>query len=130
MQAASRAGTVMLRRSFLLPHGGGPSAAAGTVLLAALQAAAATTAVERQAIEAAFARADLDGDSRLTRDEAQRFPETAARFDSLDRDHELELPQASLSIGMGASDGERPLVQRRQACLSTGRVVDTKESSS
>lgn len=47
--------------------------------------AAQPSAVERAAIEAAFARADTDGDGKLSREEAQRFPEIAARFDEFDK---------------------------------------------
>ena len=51
---------------------------------AASWAAAGNSATERAAVEAAFARADTNGDGKLSRDEAQRFPEIAARFDELD----------------------------------------------
>jgi Ca2+-binding EF-hand superfamily protein len=48
-------------------------------------ATAQQSAVEREAIEAAFARADTNGDGKLSREEAQRFPEIAARFDEFDK---------------------------------------------
>ncbi len=66
---------------------------------AALPAAAELSAVDREAIEAAFARADTNGDGKLSRAEAQRFPEIAARFDELDRDHDGFLSLAEFAVG-------------------------------
>ena len=66
---------------------------------AALPARAELSAVEREAIEAAFARADSNGDGKLSRDEAQRLPEIAARFGELDRDHDSFLSFAEVAIG-------------------------------
>jgi Ca2+-binding EF-hand superfamily protein len=66
---------------------------------AALPVRAELSAVEREAIEAAFARADTNGDGRLSRDEAQRLPEIAARFDELDRDHDGFLSFAEFVVG-------------------------------
>ena len=66
---------------------------------APLPVAAALSAVDREAIEAAFARADTNGDAKLTRDESQRFPEIAARFDALDRDRDGFLSLIEFSVG-------------------------------
>ena len=66
---------------------------------AALPVRAELTAVEREAIEAAFARADTNGDGKLSREEAQRLPEIAARFDELDRDHDNFLSFAEFVVG-------------------------------
>ncbi|HWI10534.1 MAG TPA: EF-hand domain-containing protein [Burkholderiaceae bacterium] len=66
---------------------------------AALPAPAELSAVEREAIEAAFARADTNGDGKLSREEAQRLPEIAARFDELDRDHDGFLSFAEFVVG-------------------------------
>ena len=62
-------------------------------------AAAELSAVDREAIEAAFARGDSNGDGKLSRDEAQRFPEIAARFDALDLDHDRFLSLAEFALG-------------------------------
>ena len=71
----------------------------GCALAASLPATAELSAVDREAIEAAFARADTDGDGRLSRDEAQRFPEIAARFDELDEDRDGYLSLVEFSVG-------------------------------
>ncbi len=68
-------------------------------LVAPLPVCAEMSAVDREAIEAAFARADSNGDGKLSRDEAQRFPEIAARFDELDRDHDGVLSLIEFSVG-------------------------------
>lgn len=77
----------------------GGFAIVGCGLAAALPAAAELSAVEREAIEAAFARADTNGDSKLSRDESQRFPEIAARFDELDKDRDGFLSLIEFSVG-------------------------------
>ena len=65
-------------------------------------AMAQQSAVDREAIEAAFARADTNSDGKLSRDEAQRFPEIAARFDELDRDRDGFLSFAEFAAGAKA----------------------------
>ena len=46
------------------------------------------TARERMAMEAAFSRADVNGDGKLSRAEAVHLPAIEARFDELDTDHD------------------------------------------
>ena len=77
----------------------GEIAVIGCALVAALPAAAELSAVDREAIEAAFARADANGDGKLSREEAQRFPEIAARFDELDSDRDGFLSLIEFSVG-------------------------------
>jgi len=74
-------------------------AAAVCAFAASCSVAAGMSAVDREAIEAAFARADTNGDGKLSREEAQRFPEIAARFDELDRDHDGFLSFAEFAAG-------------------------------
>ena len=62
-------------------------------------AAAEMSAVDREAIEAAFSRGDSNGDGKLSRDETQRFPEIAARFDELDKDRDGFLSLIEFSVG-------------------------------
>ncbi len=83
-----------------LQHGFVATVLAALCLAGAVAPARAElTAVEREAIEAAFARADTNGDGKLSRDEAQRFPEIAARFGELDRDHDGFLSFAEFAVG-------------------------------
>ena len=71
----------------------------GCALAWALPVAAELSAVAREAIEAAFARGDSNGDGKLSRAEAQRFPEIAARFDELDTDRDGFLSLIEFSVG-------------------------------
>ena len=72
---------------------------AAGVLSTSCATAIGMSAVDREAIEAAFARADVNGDGKLSREEAQRFPEIAARFDALDLDHDGFLSLSEFAAG-------------------------------
>ena len=86
-------------RNFVWPRRRGRVAMLVCALAAALPAAAEMSATDREAIEAAFARADSNGDGKLSRDEAQRFPEIAARFDELDTNRDAFLSLAEFAVG-------------------------------
>lgn len=79
--------------------GCGAIALIGVALAWVRPASAELSAVDREAIEAAFARADTNGDGKLSREEAERFPEIAARFDELDTDHDGFLSLLEFSVG-------------------------------
>lgn len=57
------------------------------------------SARERIAMEAAFARADVNGDGKLTRAEAAHLPAIEARFDELDTNHDGFLSVDEFMIG-------------------------------
>lgn len=67
--------------------------AAASLFSVSLGATAQTAPSERAA--AAFARADSNGDGKLSREEAARFPGIAERFEALDSDRDgfLSLPE-------------------------------------
>lgn len=73
-----------------------------TILLAGLCASAAALAQTAAApstadLEAAFKRADTNADGKLSRDEAARLPEVAAKFDQFDADKDGMLTWAEFS---------------------------------
>jgi len=58
-----------------------------------------TSATERAAVEAAFTRADNNTDGKLSRDEAQRLPAIALRFDELDKNKDGFLSLEEFAAG-------------------------------
>jgi Ca2+-binding EF-hand superfamily protein len=62
-------------------------------------AAPATDARARMAVEAAFSKADVNGDGRVSKDEADKLPEIAAKFDVLDKDKDGALTLAEFAAG-------------------------------
>ena len=79
--------------------------AIGALAQAATADAAETSAVARTAMEAAFARADLNGDGKLSREEAVHFPEISARFDELDKNRDGFLGFDEFAAGATAAPG-------------------------
>jgi Ca2+-binding EF-hand superfamily protein len=78
-----------------------------TLASLALAGAAAAPTVGRSqtapadaALRASFARADTNGDGRLSKEEAKRLPALAARFDELDTDRDGLLSYAEFAAGM------------------------------
>ena len=57
------------------------------------------SARERMAMEAAFTRADVNGDGKLSRAEAAHLPAIEARFDELDTNHDGFLSVDEFMIG-------------------------------
>lgn len=67
--------------------------------LAQTAAAPAPDAKARMAVEAAFAKADANGDGKVSKDEAAKMPEMSAKFDALDRDKDGVLTLAEFAAG-------------------------------
>ena len=82
-------------------------AAASLALAAAAQTTAAPpapTAKDKTAMEAAFTRADTNGNGKLSKDEAARMPAIAAKFDELDTNKDGSLTMDEFATGyMSAS---------------------------
>ncbi|MFT3718688.1 hypothetical protein [Pseudorhodoferax sp.] len=53
-----------------------------------------------QRVDEAFGRADTDGDGRLSREEAQRLPAVAERFDEIDANHDRVLSREEFHRGV------------------------------
>lgn len=67
--------------------------------LAQTAAPAAPDAKGRMAVEAAFTKADANGDGRITKDEAAKVPEIAGKFEVLDKDKDGALTLAEFAAG-------------------------------
>jgi Ca2+-binding EF-hand superfamily protein len=74
-----------------------PVAAAAMALMATPHFATAQTSAA--AGEAAFKRADANGDGKLSKEEAARLPAIAAKFDELDKDKDGALSMAEFMAG-------------------------------
>lgn len=70
--------------------------------LASAPASAQTTAQAASPAEAAFKRADANGDGKLSKEESARLPAIAARFDELDKDKDGFLSMAEFMAGYDA----------------------------
>lgn len=67
-------------------------------------AAASRTSSDAQAlqrVDAAFGRADANGDGKLSRVEAQRLPAVAERFQEIDADNDGQLSREEFHRGVG-----------------------------
>lgn len=67
--------------------------------LAQTAAPAAPDAKGRMAVEAAFTKADVNGDGKVTKDEAVKMPEIAGKFEALDKDKDGALTLAEFAAG-------------------------------
>lgn len=67
--------------------------------LAQTAAPAAPDAKGRMAVEAAFTKADANGDGKITKDEAAKMPEIAGKFEVLDKDKDGALTLAEFAAG-------------------------------
>jgi EF hand len=78
-----------------------------TILSSAAAALAVTLAMPAvaqapSAAEAAFKRADANGDGKLTKEEAARLPAIAAKFEELDKDKDGALSMSEFTAGYEA----------------------------
>lgn len=71
--------------------------------VAAQTPAAAPTAKDKTAMEAAFTRADGNGDGKLSKEEAARMPAIAAKFDELDANKDGFLSMDEFAAGYMAA---------------------------
>jgi Ca2+-binding EF-hand superfamily protein len=60
------------------------------------------SAPDRAAVEAAFARADINADGKLSKEEAARLPAIANRFVELDKDKDGFLSLDEFAVGYSA----------------------------
>lgn len=91
-----------LRSSLTRFSATGVFAALAAVAMAqtAAPTAPAPDAKARMAAEAAFTKADMNGDGRVSKDEAAKLPDIAARFDALDKDKDGALTLAEFAAGV------------------------------
>ena len=70
--------------------------------LAQTAAPAAPDAKGRMAVEAAFTKADANGDGKVSREEAAKVAAIGTKFDTLDKDKDGVLTLAEFSAGFSA----------------------------
>lgn len=93
----------MIKRTSLL-HAGLLAVIASLVFAVSAQTpAAAPTARDKTAMEAAFTRADGNGDGKLSKEEAARMPAIAAKFDELDVNKDGSLSMEEFAAGYMAA---------------------------
>jgi hypothetical protein len=74
----------------------------GGAAIAQTKAPAAPSAKDKAAIEAAFAKADANGDGKLSKDEVAPMPQIVARFDQLDKNKDGGLSLEEFAAAMMA----------------------------
>ena len=98
----------MTQRFPFLPTAFGAVLLAGASVAAFAQSPPAPgepSARARLAVEAAFSRADVNGDGRLSRDEAAHLPAIALKFDDLDTNKDGFLSMEEFSAVLNTPAG-------------------------
>lgn len=93
----------MIKRASLLHRGLLAVIASLALAVSAQTPAAAPTARDKTAMEAAFTRADGNGDGKLSKEEAARMPAIAAKFDELDVNKDGSLSMEEFAAGYMAA---------------------------
>ncbi|MBC7957028.1 MAG: hypothetical protein H7Y33_14300 [Cytophagales bacterium] len=62
-----------------------------------------SSAKDKTAVEAAFTRADTNGDSKLSKEEASRLPAISAKFVEIDKNKDGSLSLAEFTVGFNAA---------------------------
>ena len=93
----------MIKRTSLLHAGLLAIIASLAFAVSAQTPAAAPTARDKTAMEAAFTRADGNGDGKLSKEEAARMPAIAAKFDELDVNKDGSLSMEEFAAGYMAA---------------------------
>jgi hypothetical protein len=63
------------------------------------KATAAPSAKDKASMEVAFSRADVNGDGKLSKEEAARMPAIASKFEELDANKDGSLSMDEFSVG-------------------------------
>ena len=85
-----------------------PVLLAGVALSAYAQTKAPTTeqpvaAKDKAVIESAFAKADANGDGKLTKEEAAKLPAVGSKFDELDKNKDGSLSLEEFAAGFATT---------------------------
>ncbi len=90
---ASLFASILLTATWIVAH---------PAIAATGNAAVELSGKQKAALETAFARADVNSDGKLSREEASRLPVISAKFDELDVNHDDALSLGEFAVGYNA----------------------------